>query len=76
MDARSGNLGNEEKGVWVFDGSTFEESTSFEFEHDAKSRPPASPLSPRDTECTSQITDVCVGIFKMRLRETGQILLA
>lgn len=30
----------------------------------------------RKTACTSQITDICVGIFKMSLRETGQILLA
>lgn len=41
-----------------------------------RKEPPPPPPSPRDTECTSQITDVCVGIFKMRLRETGQILLA
>lgn len=71
MDARCSNLAKEERG-WVFNGSTFEESTSFEFEHDAKSWPP----SPQKTECTSQITDICVGIFKMHLRETGQILLA
>lgn len=62
----------EKRRVPVFDVPSFEESTSFEFEDDAKNWSP----SPQKTACTSQITDICVGISKIHLRGTGQILLA
>ncbi|KAG7499804.1 hypothetical protein JOB18_000046 [Solea senegalensis] len=38
-DARCGNLA-ERRGAPLFNGRTFEESTSFEFQRDAKSRQP------------------------------------
>lgn len=36
----------------------------------------ADPPSPQIQLVPPKITDICVGIFKIHLRETGQILLA
>lgn len=67
MYVMTGLGGNKRLGL---DGSTCEESTSFELGQRAKT----SPLCLRQL-VPPDLTDICVGIFKICLEETGTILL-
>lgn len=71
MDARYSNLAKT-RGVRSLTGPRLKKVPRLDLDTTQRAAPP----SPRKTECTSQITDICVGIFKMCLRETEQILLA
>ena len=70
MDARYSNLGKT-RGAGSLTGPRLKKVPRLNMNTTQRADPP----SPQKTECTSQITDICVGIFKMHLRETGQILL-
>lgn len=71
MDARYSNLA-ETRGVGSLTGPRLKKVPRLNLDTTQRAGPP----SPQETECTSQITDICVGTFKMLHRETGQILLS